>query len=104
MIKSVQKTEIKEAIAFAISLKEYRLEDGSFNWDWIETDVYTKVFGSSTAAGEVDERDEDKFDRYFDEVLAEIPPSLRPSYHWDIRKASSWSQDQIENLTDFLQH
>ena len=101
MIKSVTKTEIKEAVAFAISLKEYRLEDGSFNWDWIETDVYTKVFGATVAP---DERDEDKFDQYFDEVLFEIPPSLRPSYHWDIRKASSWSQDQIENLTDFLQH
>tara|TARA_R110000868_G_scaffold305126_2_gene566245 strand:+ start:585 stop:887 length:303 start_codon:yes stop_codon:yes gene_type:complete len=100
MIKSVTKTEIKEAVAFAISLKEYRLEDGSFNWDWIETDVYTKVLGDVSQ----DERDEDKFDQYFDEVLFEIPPSLRPSYHWDIRKASSWSQDQIENLTYFLQH
>jgi hypothetical protein len=100
MIKSVTKTEIKKAVAFAISLKEYRLEDGSFNWDWIETDVYTKVLGDVSQ----DERDEDKFDQYFDEVLFEIPPSLRPSYHWDIRKASSWSPDQIENLTDFLQH
>ena len=74
MIKRVTKETVKEAIVAAIKLPENRFEDGSFNWNFIDADAYTEVFGDLPAY----ERDKEKFYEYFDVLVSEIPPDLRP--------------------------
>jgi len=74
MIKRVTKERVKEAIVAAIKLPENRLEDGSFNWNFIDADAYTEVLGDVPSY----KRDEEKFYQYFDEIVFEIPPELRP--------------------------
>ena len=79
MIKRVTKERVKEAIVAAIKLPENRFEDGSLNWSFIRGDAYIEVFEpEGLPSPQVCERDEEKFHEYFDELVSEIPPSLRP--------------------------
>jgi len=77
MIKRVTKERVKEAIVAAIKLPENRFEDGSLNWNFIDADAYSEVLGDIPWKNSY-ERDEEKFYEYFDELVSEIPPSLRP--------------------------
>jgi len=78
MIKRVTKETVKEALVAAIKLPENRFEDGSLNWNFIDADTYIEVFEPEGAPRQVCQRDKEKFYEYFDELVSEIPPDLRP--------------------------
>ena len=82
MIKRVTKETVKKALVAAIKLPENRFEDGSLNWNFIDADTYIEVFEPEGAprpcVRQVCERDKEKFYEYFDELVSEIPPDLRP--------------------------
>jgi hypothetical protein len=79
MIKRVTKETVKEALVAAIKLPENRFEDGSLNWNFIDADAYIEVLEPyGRPDPQVTERDKEKFYEYFDELVSEIPPDLRP--------------------------
>ena len=59
---------MKKFMIAAMGREENRFPNGDVNWDFVDADVYMDVFGEV----ELDNRDNESFYRFFDELAYEL--------------------------------
>lgn len=66
------KESMRAAMIAAIDNEENRFRNGDVNWDFVDADVYMEVFGEV----ELDDRDNETFYKWFDELAFEYKNRL----------------------------